>query len=123
AIRSTPAVVFSVATQVEGRFKRLESRIEDLVFRSALARVAHILLQLADDFGETDGARTKIPIRLTHTELAKLVGTSRPTTSIAIGELEDDSLITRDDGRFVLLDRGALERVAERERNHRRPYL
>ena len=37
---------------------------------------------------------------LTHAELATLAGTSRPTVSIALGEFEDENLITRSEGKL-----------------------
>lgn len=95
AIQSRSSIVFLVAAQIEDRFKQIESRVEDLVFRSARSRLAQVILQLAEDFGEKTGDRWVIAIRLTHIELVTLVGASRPTVSIALGELEDDELITR----------------------------
>ena len=112
AIQSRSSIVFSVATQMGDRFKEIESRVEDLVFRSARSRLAHIILQLVDDFGEEKGDRMLIATRLTHAELATLVGVSRPTVSIALGEFEDGELITRSEGKIVVLNGKALQAIA-----------
>lgn len=104
AMRSTPSIVFSVAKQIAGRFHKIESRVEDLVFRNARSRVASAILKLAKDFGQQEDGRLVIQLRLTHAELATLVGTSRPTVSIALGELEDDDIIDRSNGRIVIVD-------------------
>ena len=113
AIQSHSSIVFSVAAQIGDRFKEIESRVEDLVFRSARSRLAHIILQLAADFGEKNKDRLLIATRLTHAELATLVGVSRPTVSIALGEFEDDELITRSEGKIVVLNQKALQAIAD----------
>lgn len=112
AIKTCGPIVFSIAAQIEDRFKEIESRVEDLVFRSARSRVARIILQLSDEFGRKSGDHSLIDIRLTHAELATLAGTSRPTVSIALGELEDEGLIARNNGKIALLDEIALREDA-----------
>lgn len=109
AIRESPSMFFSVAKQIEGRFKDIESRVEDLVFRDARSRLAHIILQLGKEFGHDEDGRTVLRMRLTHAELATLIGTSRPTVSIFLGEFEDEDIVTRTDGRLTILDPTALE--------------
>lgn len=115
ALRASSSVAFEVATQIGGRFRRIEARVEDLVFRSARSRLARILVQLSDDFGEDRGDGILIDVRLTHEELSKLVGSTRPTVSIAIGELEDGGLITRDHGRFLVLQPDGLRALASEQ--------
>jgi CRP/FNR family cyclic AMP-dependent transcriptional regulator len=109
AIRESPSMFFSVANQIEGRFKDIESRIEDLVFRDARSRLANIILQLGEEFGFQEGGHIVVPLRLTHAELATLIGTSRPTVSIFLGEFEDENIVTRSEGRLIVLDREKLK--------------
>lgn len=111
AIRANSSAVFSIARQIEGRFKQIESRVEDLVFKSVRARVAHVLLQLVGEFG-TGAPAPAIGLRLTHADIATLIGASRPTVSIALGELEDAGIVGRSKGLFVINDAGRLEAVA-----------
>jgi len=113
AIRESPSMFFSVAKQIEGRFKNIESRVEDLVFRDARSRLAHMILQLDKEFGYDEGGRRVLQMRLTHAELATLIGTSRPTVSIFLGEFEDNDLVTRTDGRLTILDPMALEALID----------
>ena len=113
AIRSTPSLMFAIAKQIEGRFKNVESRVEDLVFRDARSRLASVILQLGDEFGRSDGDRTIIKMRLTHEEIATLIGTSRPTVSIALGELEDLGVVSRVDRYIGINDGNELKRIAQ----------
>ena len=113
AMQSSATVMFSLAKQIEGRFKVVESRLEDLVFRNARSRLAHILLQLCREFGHLDGSHTHLEIRLTHEEIGTLIGASRPTVTLALGELEADGVVRRV-GRFIDVDDiGALETLAQ----------
>jgi len=100
AMTATPIMGFAIAKQIEGRFRNIETRVEDLVFRSARNRLAHILLQLADQFGRNEDGATVLPMQLTHKDLATLIGTSRPTVSLAINDLEKAELIGRE-GRLI----------------------
>lgn len=111
-IRNSESVVFTVATQIGDRFKQIESRAEDLVFRGARSRVAKIILQLDESFGETDEHPPVIDVHMTHGELATLAGTSRPTVSIALAELEKTGSIARSHGGIAIIDRAALQRDA-----------
>lgn len=118
AIQSKPSIMFAVAKQIEGRFKNVESRVEDLVFRDARSRLAHVILNLSQEFGRNDGGRTILQISLTHAELATLIGTSRPTVSIALGELEDEGVLTRIDRYIGINNHEALEEMAQTPHDH-----
>jgi CRP/FNR family transcriptional regulator len=97
-------LVIRVTCQIADRFKHIESRIENLVFRDARARLASLLLELADDFGqaEPDGA-IRIDLPLTQAELGKLIGATRQTVNQGIGELEAAGLVARRRGGLTLL--------------------
>lgn len=117
AIQSRPSIMFTVAKQIEGRFKNVESRVEDLVFRDARSRLARVILQLYQEFGHIDGERTILQIRLTHAELATLIGTSRPTVSIALGELEDEGVLTRADRYIGITNIETLQEIAQTDQS------
>ena len=48
---SRPSLVLAIAQQMAARLKRVEARVEDLVFRSVRIRVARMLSELAQSFG------------------------------------------------------------------------
>jgi len=52
-------------------------------------------------------------VRLTHEQLAELVGTSRETTTKVLGELREMGLIELRRGTVALLDLRALEAFAQ----------
>lgn len=114
AIQSRPSIVFSVAAEVGDRFKQIESRVEDLVFRSARSRVARIILQLAAEFRTKAANHLRIGIRLSQSEIATLAGTSRPTVSIVLRDFEDEGLLSRAGGQILVKDREHLQEEADR---------
>jgi CRP/FNR family cyclic AMP-dependent transcriptional regulator len=110
-IKSSPSVMFEVSRQMGGRFKKIEGRVEDLVFRSALSRVARILLQLAKEFPGDRG--TSIGLPLTQSEIAVMIGASRQTVNLCLSQLREEQVLDYEGQRFALLDRDRLEHIAD----------
>jgi len=107
-----PRIALSVTTQIGNRFKRIESRVENLVFRNLRSRVCHILLELAEDFGREAGGGTLIDIPLSQQEVATLVGATRQSVNLCLRELREAKLVSYRSRRFTLPDRVALRREA-----------
>jgi CRP-like cAMP-binding protein len=111
-LESRTSVLLAIIRQIGQRMKRIENRVEGLVFRDVRARLAGILLELKEDFGqERDGAWI-LDFALTQAELATLVGSTRQTVNASIGELESEGLILREGRRLVIVKPEELARVA-----------
>jgi CRP-like cAMP-binding protein len=115
-LKSSPSVMFEVSRQMGGRFKKIEGRVEDFVFRSAPSRVARILLQLADEFARPDDRGTSIGLPLTQSELAVMIGVTRQTVNASLSRLREDGAIDYEGQRFTVLDADRLREIA-RERD------
>jgi CRP/FNR family cyclic AMP-dependent transcriptional regulator len=113
-LHSSPSVLFEVSKQVGGRFKRIESRAEDLVFRDVRSRRASILIELARDFGvsQADGS-VEIDFPLTQADLGLLVGATRQTVSMSFAELRQEGLVGRGGRRIVVRQPDALGQLAK----------
>jgi CRP/FNR family cyclic AMP-dependent transcriptional regulator len=114
-IREVPQLVFEVTKQIGQRMKRIESRVENLVFRDAQARLAGILLELGEDFGHPDGDRIQLDLPLTQSEIGTLIGSSRQTVNACLGELEASGLVTRGEGTITIVKPDELQRAAGME--------
>lgn len=99
-----PGIVLAVTTQVGARLKRIEKRVEHLVFRPVPSRVAEILLELAEDFGRREPHGILIDLAFSQEELATLIGASRQSVNASLRAFERAGLIRRDGRRFVLLE-------------------
>jgi CRP/FNR family transcriptional regulator len=107
-VREIPALAVGLgAVEVERR-RRLEQRLPVLLRGPAASRLAHVLLELSDTFGVRDSRGVILNLRLTHRDLASLVGINRETASFAILELRAEGLVQSEGKRLVLLDPEAL---------------
>lgn len=108
-IRAYPDVAMRVTRVVFERRRRLENRISALLFKTAHARLAALFVDLAADFGVRDSRGTIINLKLTHKEMASLIGATRETVSFAILDLRRDGYIETEAKRVVLLDEVKLQ--------------
>jgi DNA-binding IclR family transcriptional regulator len=63
-----------------------------------------LLWHLADRFGKVTPEGTHVPLPLSHSDLAELVGAARPSVSVALKQLAEDGLVWRhsSDGSWML---------------------
>lgn len=109
----TPQLALRMLRLVGERRQRLENRVESLLFRSAHARLAALFLELALTFGVRDSRGVIINLKLTHKEIASLIGATRETVSFAILDLRKDGLIQTEGKRVILLDEVRLKALRD----------
>jgi CRP/FNR family cyclic AMP-dependent transcriptional regulator len=114
-IAAHPAIVAEVTKQVGTRLKRIESRVENLIFRDVRSRVACILLELAETFGRAESRGVTIDLPLSQEELATLVGATRQSVNATLRELRQEGFVARDRQRFVLTRPEALRHTLYRQ--------
>lgn len=77
-MRTMPTMVVNLATIMARRLRLANERIQALSTLDVYGRVARYLLALGREYGEqTPEGDTRIPVRLTQSNLASLVGASR----------------------------------------------
>jgi CRP/FNR family cyclic AMP-dependent transcriptional regulator len=76
---------------------------------TAEARIRDGILQLARRHGIRDARGTIIDLKITHQELAEMVGTSRETVTRVLARLREEGIIQVDQRRITLLDSKALQ--------------
>ena len=76
---------------------------------TAEARIRNGILQLARRHGIRDARGTIIDLKITHEELAEMVGTSRETVTRVLARLRKDGIIQVDQRRITLIDSEALQ--------------
>jgi CRP-like cAMP-binding protein len=94
-----------------GRLRQIETRVSDLVFKSASARLAQLLLDLSHSMGIRENGSIRLQSRLTHQNLANLIGTSRETVSTLISQFVNHGLIAQDNRYILVLDEHRLAKV------------
>lgn len=92
-IQDTPALGYQITKLMGFRLRRFQTRIEELLFKSAHARVAHALLDMAAEYGIQDNEGVLIPIRLNQRDLGNLVGLARETVNAVLHDFKERGLV------------------------------
>ena len=95
------------------RIDRLQRRLAEIMTRPVRQRLAALLLDTAESYGEDgrDGGRS-LGLTLTHDDLARLVGSSREMVSKVMGQFRASGWVRSARRTVELLDREALGGVA-----------
>lgn len=90
------------------RLRKMERKIESLVFKDARTRIVDFLKEMAEEKGQKVGFEMMIKNHLTHKDIASLTGTSRQTVTTVMNELREKNLINFDRRRILIRDLEAL---------------
>jgi CRP-like cAMP-binding protein len=108
-----PSFVRGLLGSLSLRLVELTTRLSELTGGRIESRFARLFVKLADQLGQKADRGTFVPLPLTRQELADLVGTTIETAIRTMSRWhKDEILLTQTDG-FVLVDRAALESLAE----------
>ncbi len=89
-----------------------EDRLASMLFRHAEARLAEFLVKAAQRWGISEPRGVLIAASFTHQEMAELIGSTRETVTVTLGELRKKGLIEIDRRRVIVLDRDGLKAAA-----------
>jgi CRP/FNR family cyclic AMP-dependent transcriptional regulator len=95
---------FKILRIVGWRLRKMERKIESLVFKDARTRIVEFLKDTAMERGQKVGFEMMIKNHLTHKDIASLTGTSRQTVTTVMNELREKNLINFDRRRILIRD-------------------
>ena len=98
-----------IVTLMGAKLRKLERKIESLVFKDARTRIIEFLLDAAQWKGRKVGFETMIPTSLTHKDIAQLTGTSRQTVTTILNELKDENIINFNRRQILIRDLSLLK--------------
>lgn len=101
-----PRVALRIFEALGRRLREAESRLEEIAFKGIPARLASLLLLLADEQG------SETVTGLTHQDLGEQIGTYRETTTQTLNTFKAEGLIQIGRKRITILDREGLRRIA-----------
>lgn len=110
-IRHHPELSLEIASLMGRRLEESWERLEQFAYRDVASRLAALLLQWAREKGR--GGELTVHHRLTHQQLASLLGTSRETLTQTLNRLVDAGLIATGRGFVTLRDPAGLEAVVQ----------
>ena len=92
-LKMKPDLGIRLSKLIGFRRHTIENRLENLVFRAIPEKLAALLLELSEQFGEESLEGIKINLSLTHQDLANLIGATRPTVSETLIDFKNKGLI------------------------------
>jgi CRP-like cAMP-binding protein len=75
------------------KLRRVESKVEDLIFKNVRERIITFLLRFAEAFGKIKDRQITVPKFLSQDEIAHLTGASRQTVAMILNDLRQEELI------------------------------
>lgn len=86
------------------RRRRIERRLKTLLFKSIRDRVVHLLLDLVEQYGKSTAEGVELSARFSHQDLASVIGATRESVTVALGELRDQGVVHVSRKRLVVRD-------------------
>lgn len=109
-----PAFARKIAGILAKRLREAETTIYEMVYYQAPSRLARLLLKLASCCGQAAPQLIpqgiKLGIRLSHREIAEMIGTSRQTVTSILNAMVREKAIDVQYKEIIVLDREKLER-------------
>ncbi len=75
------------------RRQRIERRLKSLLFTSNRERLTDLLVDLADQYGVREAGGVRIGIKLSHQDLASIIGSTRETVTVVLGEMQKEGVV------------------------------
>src|SRR5215211_2376916 len=113
-IKSNPEFALRLFSSLSERLRQSDEVIESLLHREVSTRLATLLVNLGERFGEDDRAGVLIDVRLTHQDLANMIASTREAVSKVMSELQRDGVIESRNRRIVIINGEALAEHASR---------
>jgi CRP-like cAMP-binding protein len=113
-IRQKPQVGIRMISLLSERLHYYETRMEDVTLKGVPARLASLILFLAESEGVQVPGEIRIPTRYTHEHLGTMIGANREAVTRAFGRLQDEGAVQFRRRLIYVEDVEALERVAGR---------
>ncbi len=121
ALLQHPTAAMEMLKLVSERRALAETQAADLVFLDVSKRVARLLLRLHDTTSSGRGRGGLLArVKLTHQELANMVGSTRETTTLILNDFKRQEAVEFIGRKIVIHNRAPLEAIAQRAEMRRK---
>jgi CRP-like cAMP-binding protein len=111
-LKTNGAAAYKFARALIARRKDLETRVEQLIFKDVGSKLAELLLSLGHEHGIADERGLIVGLKITHQEMANLIGSTRETVSLTLSQFKRKGLIQTDGRKVILSDPEGLRALA-----------
>lgn len=103
-VEADSKLAIQVLTVLSLDLKEAEAKLLSLTQKNVRERLAELFITLGSAYGETEGARVRLDVRLTREEIASLIGSVNETVTRFISEFKEEGIIEEIDRAFYLSD-------------------
>jgi CRP/FNR family transcriptional regulator, cyclic AMP receptor protein len=107
-LASHAPVAYAFARALITRWRALQAKVEQLVFKDVGAKLAELLLRLGSEHGVEHRRGLVLGLKITHQEMANLTGSTRETVSLTLSQFKRKGFIHTEGRKVILADREAL---------------
>ena len=105
-----PSIAIKVATTLGVRMREAEAIIHEMVCWQVPGRLVMLLLKMSERAGIETETGTKILLRLTHEQIACMIGTSRQTVTSCLNMFKQENSISIEEREIYILDTNKLKK-------------
>jgi len=95
-ISQHPQVVLAINRLLGWRLAKMQVRVQNLLFRDVRGRLLETLKEFARVYGEPVSGGIRLQMKLTHSDLASLIGSTRETVTQTLTQLRGEGLVAFD---------------------------
>lgn len=107
-----PNLMYCIALQLGDRMKSSYDSLKNIALERVEARIAALLLKLANKVGVETKDGLLIDMRLTKQDIADMTGTTVETSIRTFSKFKKEGLLTDADGKFIIKDREGLTQLS-----------
>lgn len=103
-MESSASLTLGVTKLIGMRRKRIERRLKSLLFHNNRDRLTHLLTELIEQYGLATTAGIELSVRLSHQDMASVIGATRETVTTLLGEMQSEGLLKISRQKLIVLD-------------------
>jgi CRP/FNR family transcriptional regulator, cyclic AMP receptor protein len=111
-LSTSAPVSFQLSRAMISRRRELESKVEQLIFKDVGSKLAELLLKLGSEHGIENKRGLVLGVKITHQEMANLIGSTRETVSLTLSQFKRKGYIETEGRKVILADREGLRALA-----------
>ena len=108
-MQMNPGLNLKIMKLIGLRFRKIERKLESLIFKDTRTRIIDLIKDLAEERGKKLGTDIFVKHHLTHQDFAYLTATSRQNVTTVFNELKADGVMDFERKSFIVRDIGRLD--------------
>lgn len=112
-IKQRPIIALKLIRSLGERLSEFQRMVESAFTKTAKQRLAQLLLKLGEQHGLKTRIGLGINLRLTQQELANMIGATRESVAVLLGEMRHEGILHTANHRVILRDPRKLRQIAE----------